>query len=120
MGYVYYGNYASYCEVARVEALREVGLSYRQLEEEYDILMPVLNFECRYLRPAKYDELLTIETSFRQFDHEKVSVRSEITNEADKLLSVAKVRLCYVEALSRKKTTLPQAVIDKIGRHFTP
>ena len=61
MGYVYYGNYATYFEVARVESLRNLGFSYRSLEDE-GILLPVLDFSIRYRRPAYYDDELTIKT----------------------------------------------------------
>ena len=59
MGFCYYGNYASFFEVARVEALREKGISYRALEES-GILLPVTHFEIRYFQPARYDDLLEI------------------------------------------------------------
>ena len=59
MGYVYYGNYAQYFEVARVEALRSLGITYKELEEE-GILLPVLEFTIRYIKPAYYDDQLTI------------------------------------------------------------
>jgi acyl-CoA thioester hydrolase len=57
MGYVYYGHYAMYYEVARVESLRQLGLTYREIEE-MGVLMPVLENKSRYLKPARYDDLL--------------------------------------------------------------
>ena len=65
MGYVYYGNYAMYFEVARVEALRSVGFSYREMEDS-GILMPVLESHITYLKPGKYDDLLTIQYQFTE------------------------------------------------------
>ena len=59
MGFVYYGNYALYFEVARVEALRSLGISYAQLEKE-GVLLPVYEFTTKYLKPANYDDMLTI------------------------------------------------------------
>jgi acyl-CoA thioester hydrolase len=64
MGYVYYGNYAQYFEVARVEALRQVGLTYKMFEDS-GIMMPVLHLSCKYRKPARYDDLLTIKTSIK-------------------------------------------------------
>ena len=61
MGYVYYGNYAAFYEVGRVEALRGIGLSQKMLEDS-GIMMPVLNLQCNYFKQAKYDDLLEIET----------------------------------------------------------
>ena len=61
MGYCYYGNYAQYFEVGRVEALRNVGLSYKSLEET-GVMLPVSEFKVKYKHPAKYDDLLLITT----------------------------------------------------------
>jgi acyl-CoA thioester hydrolase len=59
MGFVYYGNYAMYYEVARVEALRQMGYTYREIEEE-GFLMPVLENYSKFLQPARYDDLLQV------------------------------------------------------------
>ncbi|HRU61004.1 MAG TPA: thioesterase family protein, partial [Bacteroidia bacterium] len=61
MGYVYYGNYATYYEVGRVEALRSLGFSYRSLEDS-GVLLPVSDFSVRYRKPAYYDDLLVLTT----------------------------------------------------------
>ncbi|MBP6403824.1 MAG: acyl-CoA thioesterase, partial [Bacteroidia bacterium] len=65
MGYVYYGNYAAYFEVARVEALRSLGFSYKKLEED-GLMLPVLDFSVKYFKPAYYDDVLTIKTTIRE------------------------------------------------------
>ena len=61
MGYVYYGNYAQYFEVGRVEWLRSLGVSYKSLEES-GIMLPVIKLEVDFIKPGKYDDLLTINT----------------------------------------------------------
>ena len=61
MGYCYYGNYAQYFEVGRVEALRSIGMSYKSLEDR-GIMLPVSDFQVTYKTPAKYDDQLTIQT----------------------------------------------------------
>ena len=66
MGYLYYGNYAQYYEIGRVEMLRSLGLTYKAMEEELGVMMPVLSLQMRYVRPAYYDELLTIRTALRR------------------------------------------------------
>ena len=60
MGYVYYGNYAMYYEVGRVEAMRKMGFSYKKLEEK-GVNMPVLSLQIDYLQPARYDDLLRLQ-----------------------------------------------------------
>ena len=59
MNVVYYGNYAQYFEVGRVESLRNLGISYKGIED-MGIMLPVVELNIKYLRPAKYDDLLTI------------------------------------------------------------
>src|SRR6056300_1254587 len=80
MGYVYYGNYALYYEVGRVEAIRSLGYTYRQMEEE-GVLMPVKKMESSYLRPVFYDELLTVKTSIQNLPDRVIVFRAEIYNE---------------------------------------
>ena len=72
MGYVYYGNYAQFFEVGRVEWLRELGISYKSLEES-KIMLPVINLNINYLKPAKYDDLLTIVTTLKKLPQVKNS-----------------------------------------------
>ena len=66
MSYVYYGNYAIYFEVARVEAMKGIGMSYKELEDS-GIIMPVLEYNIKYFKPAFYDDELTIETRIEKF-----------------------------------------------------
>lgn len=96
MGYVYYGNYAMYYEVGRVEALRSAGFSYRQMENE-GIMMPVLESHSRYLKPGKYDELLTIRTMIKEmpgvrirFNYEVINQQGELINEGETVLAFLK------------------------------
>ncbi|MEP0711678.1 MAG: thioesterase family protein, partial [Algoriphagus sp.] len=86
MSYVYYGNYAMYFEVARVEAMRSIGFSYKEMEDE-GVMMPVLESHFRYLRPGKYDELLTIKTSIPTLPGAKIRFEYEVYNEAEELIT---------------------------------
>ena len=92
MGYVYYGNYAQYFEVARVEALRKLGMSYKELEDG-GILLPVYNFSIKFIQPAYYDDLLKINTYIKKlpsasihFDYETINSNGEVINQADTTL----------------------------------
>lgn len=62
MGIVYYANYLVWFEIGRVEVLRTLGLSYRQLEIEHLCILPVVEATCRYRSPARYDDEILIET----------------------------------------------------------
>ena len=65
MGYVYYGNYTTYLEVARVEALRELGLSYKKMEDD-GIMLPVLSLNIKFIKPAFYDDVITVKTCIKE------------------------------------------------------
>lgn len=105
MGYVYHGNYAEWLEVARVELLREIGMPYTCFEK-LDIIMPVREMSIRYLKPAHYDELITIRTFLEQPPAFRVQLRYELYNEGQELISTAQVLLVPYDR-SRKRPCLP-------------
>lgn len=118
MGYLYYGNYAQYYEIGRVEMIRSLGLTYRQLEMEMGILMPVMNLNMRFVRPAHYDELLLIETSLRKFPEMFITFHVEIFNEKKKLVNGGDVKLCFVDAKSGKTVPTPDILQEKLKPYF--
>src|ERR1700744_5951537 len=87
MNVVYHGNYAQYFEVGRVESLRQLGLSYKELEAT-GVIMPVIEWTAKFLRPAHYDDLLTVRTTLRElpFAH-RIEFHQEVYNESGKLLT---------------------------------
>ena len=119
MGYVYYGNYAQYYEIGRVEMLRSLGMTYKEMEQEMEIMMPVVNLEIRYLRPARYDEMLTIRTTLRSLPDQKyINFFVEIFNEEGKLINGGKVRLCFVDIKSGKTVPPPDKLMERLQPHF--
>jgi acyl-CoA thioester hydrolase len=120
MGYLYYGNYAQYYEIGRVEMLRSLGLTYKEMEEELGIMMPVLSLQMRFVRPAFYDELLTIRTTLRQLPNQFITFHVEIFNEKNKLLNGGSVRLCFVDKNSNKTLPAPSYLIEKLRPFFEP
>lgn len=112
MGFVYYGNYATYLEVARVETFRELGFSYKELEQS-GILMPVAEYKTRFKKPAKYDDLLTIKVYVRDIPTSRIVFDYEIFNEEGTLLNVAETTLVFVNK-ETGKVTLPPEKFDKI------
>ena len=95
--------YAQYFEVGRVESIRQLGYTYKDMEAE-GVIMPVVELNIRYLRPATYDDLLTVKTIVREMpqDH-KIEFFQEVYNESGKLLTSGKVLLYFLELVSRKK-----------------
>jgi len=118
MGYLYYGNYAQYYEIGRVEMLRASGLTYREMEQERGVLMPVVSLQMRYVRPAYYDELLTIRTTLRKLPEKFITFEVEIFNENRKLVNGGSVRLCFVDANTGKTIAAPEFLLEKLKVHF--
>jgi len=109
MGYCYYGNFAAFFEVGRVEALRSLGFSYRKLEDE-GIILPVLDYSVRYFKPAYYDEVLTIETSITEVKGARILFEYTTKNEQGEELNKAKTTLVFVDAKSGRPTKAPETM----------
>lgn len=107
MGFCYYGNYAQYFEVGRVEALRSLGISYKSLEDQ-GIMLPVTHFSIHYKSPALYDDLLTVHTNLTEVKGARIHFSYSIENEQNKLICTGDTSLVFVD----KKTTKPIAVPD--------
>ena len=106
MSYVYYGNYAQYFEVGRVEFLRSQNYSYKQLEED-GVMMPVVEMNIKYKRPAKYDDLLTIQSSISTFDHKRVVFKQVIINDNNKILTEGTVELAFIDSDTMRSIECP-------------
>ncbi|MGA9270558.1 MAG: thioesterase family protein [Lutimonas sp.] len=117
MGYVYYGNYAQYFEVGRVEWLRSLGVSYRSLEES-GIMLPVIKLDIDFIKPAKYDDLLTITTILNKKPLVKIEFDFEITNEKDELITTGMARLVFIDMKKNKPIKGPTELLEKIYAHF--
>ncbi len=118
MGYLYYGNYAQYYEVGRVEFLRSLGLTYDKMETEHEVMMPVVNMECRFIRPALYDNLITIETSLRKLPDQSITFHMELKNEEGNVVNGGRVKLCFVHARTKKRIPAPKVLLDLLAPHF--
>ncbi len=106
MGYCYYGNYAQYFEVGRVETLRSLGLSYKQLENE-GFMLPVSEFSVKYKSPAFYDDLLSIETTITETKGARVYFTYTIKNESNVTIATATTTLVFVAKETMRPTTPP-------------
>jgi acyl-CoA thioester hydrolase len=116
MNVVYHGNYAQYFEVARAEAIREMGFTYKEMEE-MGIVMPIVELHTKFLRPAKYDDLLTIKTQLRELptDH-RIEFHHEVLNEEGKLLTIGRIVLYFLDAKTMARAAMPQ----ELTAHLTP
>lgn len=118
MGYVYYGNYAAYFEVARVEALRSLGFSYKKLEKD-GVMLPVLDFYVKYFKPAYYDDLLTIKTTIREMPQARIRFEYDTYNEKDELLNSANTTLVFINRTTNRPCAAPEEFRKSIGRFFS-
>ena len=115
MGYCYYGNYAQYFEVGRVEALRSVGMSYKEMEEQ-GIMLPVSDFKVKYKSPAYYDDLLTITTKITEVKGARIVFHYEIHNEKAVLIAEAETTLVFVNKSNMRPISAPEDFLEIIKR----
>jgi acyl-CoA thioester hydrolase len=117
MGYVYYGNYAQYFEVARVEALRNLGFSYRKIEDE-GIILPVLSYSVKYLKPAYYDDQLVIKVIIKEIPMARIRFDYEVYNEKDELINIADTTLVFLDRETKKPCPAPLDFVDALKKFF--
>ena len=110
MGFCYYGNYAQFLEVARVELLRSQGVSYKELEDA-GILLPVRNFSIKYIAPAKYDDLLFIQTEILKINGSRIIFIYEIRNQKNILIATANTELVFLNSDTMKPTHVPTEIL---------
>ena len=117
MGYMYYGNYAEFYEVGRVEMLRSLGLTYSGMEQS-GIMMPVLELKCKYIKPALYDEEITINVIMDKLPGVKIHFRYELFNEKDELINTGETLLVFVNMTTNRPCMGPTEMLDKLMPFF--
>lgn len=117
MGYVYYGTYAQYFEVGRVEALRSLGMSYRDMEDR-GVMLPVHDLQVSYLRPAFYDELLTVRTTILAMPTVRITFGYEVRNERNDLLTEARTTLVFIDRGTNKPMRAPEGLVHLLAPYF--
>ena len=118
MGFVYYGHYALYYEVGRVEAIRSLGLTYKDLEDQ-GVIMPVVRLEAKYIAPARYDDLLTITSRITEKPDRFIVFEVIIKNQKGLMLNKAKITLCFKDVKNGTQMRTPNSIIDKLEPYFS-
>lgn len=118
MGYMYYGNYCLLYEIGRAEALRSIGASYRDLEVVHKIMMPVAYVESRFIKPAKYDELITIRSILKEMPTKLTTFYHEIYNEENELLHKGIVKLFMIDMETDKRVSFPEHLVTILKPSF--
>lgn len=117
MGVVYYGVYARYYEIGRTEMIRDLGFSYKQIEDQ-NILLPARSMKINYLKSAYYDDLLTIRTIVEKIPQVKFPIKTEIYNEAAELINSGEVVLAFFDGNSNKPCKAPDFFIKQMNKYF--
>ena len=113
MGFVYYGNYALYYEVGRADAMRHLGMTYREMEEK-GVVMPIVYMTSKYIRPAHYDNQLTIKTIIREVPSSRMHFYYEIYNEENTLLNLGETILAFIKKENGRPCAAPPWFLEKL------
>jgi len=113
MGVVYHGNYATYFEIARTEWLRNLGISYKELEKK-GVMLPVISLSLNFLKSAKYDDVLTITVSLKKTPLVKIDFDYEIVNQNDEKVSTGNSVLAFIDMKTNKPIKCPSYILEKL------
>lgn len=113
MGVVYHGNYAQFLEMGRIEWLRELGISYRKMEED-GIMLPVISLNINYKKSARYDDVVNVKTQLKKIPTVKIEFDYEITNEKGEILTLANTVLAFIDMKTNKPVRAPKFILDRL------
>lgn len=114
MGVVYHGNYAQYLEIARIDWLDALGISYKKMEEE-GVMLPVYELKIKFKRSAKFDDMLKIVTRLKEKPGVRIEFQYEIFNQHDELLTEAETSLIFMDMEKMKPMKCPAKLLEKLG-----
>lgn len=115
MGVVYHGNYALYLEMGRIEWLRKLGVSYKNMEEN-GVMLPVISLSINYKKSAVYDDVINVKTQLKREPTAKIEFEYEITNEKGELLTTASTTLVFIDMKTNRPMKVPQYILDAISK----
>lgn len=118
MEYVYYGRYAEYFEIARVESLRSLGITYRELEDS-GILLPVLEYQVKFFKPVYYDEMIIVKTVIPVLPAARIHFEYETFNSENFKVNSASTSLVFINKATKKPCAAPQSLLSRLKPYFT-
>ena len=113
MGVVHHGNYAQYFEIARLEWLKAIGISYKKMEET-GVMLPVYELQTKFLKPAVFEDELKIEVKLKELPSVKITFEYVIYNQNKELLTTGATTLVFMDAISKKPIRCPKYILDKL------
>lgn len=117
MGYVYNGNYAQYYEVGRVEMLRSLGMTYGKMEET-GIMLPLLELKSKFIKPAYYDQEITIKTYVKELPGIRMLFDYELFNEKEELINIGATTLVFFDMVKKKPCPPPDYFLERIAPYY--
>ena len=117
MGYMYYGNYAQFYEVGRVELLRSLGMTYESMEAS-GIMMPVLELKCKYIKPALYDQEITVKVIIEKMPGIRIHFNYELYHEQEELINIGETTLVFVDMAKNKPCLPSEEFLNKVKPFF--
>ena len=117
MGYMYYGNYGQYYEVGRVEMLRSLGMDYAAMEAS-GVMLPVLELNSKFIKPALYDQEITVKTTVDELPGIRIRFKYELFNEAEELINVGSTTLVFIDMQKNKPCLPPADFMEKLKEWF--
>ena len=113
MGVVYHGNYAQYFEIGRTEWLRNLGITYKQMEEE-GIKLPVISLMVNFKKSACYDDMIKVKTTLKKMPTASIEFDYEIVNELGEILTTGNTVLAFIDIIRNRPTRCPRYILDKL------
>lgn len=113
MGVVHHGNYAQYLEIARIDWLQQFDIAYADMEKD-GVMMPVYSMEFKFIKPARFDDLLTVKTRLKTVPSVKIAFEYEIFNQENQLITTATTVLVFMDSKTQRPIRCPQYIIEKI------
>lgn len=118
MGVVHHSNYAQYYELARTECFEACsGMSYQTMENE-GVMLPILEMQSKFLKPAHYNQTLTIKSIVKELPTVRLTVDYEIYNEAEELINIGKTVLVFVNKQTRRPCQPPENFMQQVCQYF--
>ena len=114
MGVVYHGNYAQFFEIGRIDWLRSLNISYKNMEEN-NIMLPVISLECRFIKSAEFDDEITVKTTLKKIPTVKIEFNYEITNQKEELLTTGNTVLAFINMTTKKPMRCPDYILKKLN-----
>lgn len=113
MGIVYHGNYAQYFEIGRTEWLRNLGITYKQMEEE-GIKLPVISLAVNFKKSVCYDDVIKVKTTLKKMPTASIEFDYEIENENGEIVTTGNTVLAFIDIVRNRPTRCPQHILDKL------